>query len=147
MAQTTKTSLQLKRVFKTSPEKLWELWTNPEKVKLWHHPPGFSTSEAEADARVGGKYKIGMRSPAGQMDTVFGEFLELDKPRKLVFSWQWESNLEEKSVVTVELNPVSEGTELVLTHEKLSGPESVKAHAEGWDAIIPAIDLLVANNN
>jgi uncharacterized protein YndB with AHSA1/START domain len=143
MAETTDTSLVVRRVFETSPQKLWQIWTKPEIIKQWHHPPGFNTTIAESDAKVGGKYKIAMKNKkTGEMSVAYGEFLEVDKPNKLVFSWAWEHNPQEKSKVTVEFRPYDDDTELVLTHERLSGPESVKLHAGGWESMLPAIEEL-----
>jgi len=131
MEQTTDTSLTLSRVFKATPEELWDIWTDPEKVNQWHRPNTSEyTTEAEVDAKVGGKYSISMKMPESTFK-VHGVFTELDPPRKMVYTWEWEDD-SEHSQVTVEFKPVDDGTELVLRHAKLSGPESVTAHKAGW---------------
>jgi uncharacterized protein YndB with AHSA1/START domain len=141
---TTDTSLIIKRVYKTDPETLFDIWTDPVKVKQWHQPASFSTMMSEADAKVGGKWKIGMRNDdSKQTSTAYGEFISIEKPHKLVYSWQWEHDPSEHSQVTVEFNPVSEGTELVLTHERLSGPESVAAHGQGWQGVLANLEQLI----
>ena len=59
--QTTDTSLTITRVFRATPEELWELWTDPEKISIWHRPgPTGFTTKAEGEAKVGGAYKIAM---------------------------------------------------------------------------------------
>jgi uncharacterized protein YndB with AHSA1/START domain len=145
--QTTNTSLTLSRVLKAPPEEVWELWTDPEKISQWHRPNTKDfTTEAEADAKVGGEYRIAMKSAEGT-HTAFGKFKELTPPRKLVYSWQWESDspaeASEVSEVTVLLEPVPEGTKLTLVHDRLSGPQSVKAHADGWLGCMENIKELI----
>ena len=78
--------------------------------------------------------------------TAFGEFIVIKPGRKLVYSWAWEHNPDEQSLVTVEFRPVANGTELKLTHEKLADHESVKRHAAGWEGMLPTIDTLLSHN-
>ncbi len=142
--QTSDTSLTITRVFRATPEEIWELWTDPEKISIWHRPAptGFST-KAEGEAKVGGAYTIAM-SHDGKTDTVHGIFQELEPPHKLVYSWQWEgAPTEDTSTVTVLLDPVPEGTKLTLVHDRLGSPQSVQAHAEGWLGCMVNMELLI----
>lgn len=133
----TDTSLTIVRTYNATPEELWELWTAPEKLSQWHHAPGGS-AQAETDVRVGGAYKIAMTDQSRWL--VFGEFTEVDKPNKLVYSWQWQGYPDEVSQVTVLLKPLDKGTELTLVHERLSGPDSVQAHSDGWLGVMENIN-------
>ena len=142
MEQTTDTSLTLSRVFKATPEELWDIWTDPEKVNQWHRPNRDDyTTEASVDAKVGGEYSISMKMPENTFK-VHGIFTELDPPHKMVYTWDWEDD-SVHSEVTVEFKPVSEGTELVLRHAKLSGPDSVASHKAGWNGCLDNIAELI----
>lgn len=57
--------LIITRVFDASKEKVWAAWTTPEEVKKWWGPKDFTCPSAQLDVRVGGKYLVAMRGPAG----------------------------------------------------------------------------------
>lgn len=142
--QTTNTSLTLTRVFKASPEELWQLWTDAKEINKWHRPNTVDyTTTSQADVTEGGDYKISMESSEGT-HSAFGKFKILDPPHKLVYSWQWDNDpTQEISEVTVLFTPVSEGTKLTLVHDRLKGPESVRAHADGWVGCVENIMELI----
>ena len=93
-AQTaTKPSLTLKRRLNASPAKVFDAWTDPEKMKRWMGPEGVVPQHAEIDARVGGHYRLVMRSPDGEEHDVSGVYREVVPNQKLVFSWAWKSTM------------------------------------------------------
>lgn len=135
---TSETSLRVQRSYEASPEEVFNAWTNPEVLRRWWavHPDG-STPVAEVDLRVGGRYRLSMESPEGERHTVQGEYMEIDRPRRLVYSWQWEldaGGLGPASTVTVEFRERDEHTEVVLEHAGLPDAESRNRHAQGWTA-------------
>ena len=96
----------------------------------------------EVDLRVGGGYQIGFQSAEGKIDVVSGEFLEIDPPNKVVYTWTWDEPNDHAGVetqVTVEFLEKDGGTELVLTHEKLTIGGMKESHMGGWSG---ALDLL-----
>jgi uncharacterized protein YndB with AHSA1/START domain len=64
MESNTKT-LVIDRVFEAPLERVWQAWTNPEQIKKWWGPKGFSAPQIINDFRVGGKYLYCMHGPAG----------------------------------------------------------------------------------
>ncbi|HEY2632897.1 MAG TPA: SRPBCC domain-containing protein [Solirubrobacteraceae bacterium] len=133
---TSETSLRVQRSYEASPEEVFNAWTNPEVLRRWWavHPHG-STPVAEVDLRVGGRYRLSMESPEGERHTVQGEYLEVDSPRRLVYSWQWEldaGGLGPASTVTVEFHERGDRTEVVLEHAGLPDSEARDRHAHGW---------------
>ena len=84
-----------------------------EGVDLRAGPGEVVCLAAEADVRVGGRYRILMRSPDGEHHDVGGVYREIEPNRKLVFSWGWKSTPERESRVTVELRAIDTGTEMV----------------------------------
>lgn len=137
-----KPSLTLKRRFKAPPAKVFAAWTDPEKIKRWMGPGEIVTQRAEADPRVGGRYRIEMRNPKGESHKVGGVYREIAINEKLVFTWSWDvapPDDPHESLVTVLFKPDGDGTLLTLTHEKLFDEESRGAHEHGW---IGAFDKL-----
>lgn len=128
-------SLVITRVLPFSREQIFRAWTEPEQMKKWFGPGEFTVPFAEADARTGGAYRIGMKPPdGGDVFYVGGVFQEFVPPEKLAFTWRWESEGPEggKTLVTVQLRPQGDGTELTLTHQRFPSEEAKQHHNEGW---------------
>jgi len=127
-------TLSLKQIFRTSPEKAFRAWTEKAEIEKWYGPEGFATKVLEIDVRVGGKYRFSMHGPEGKVVIVFGVFQEIDNPKKLVFTWNWEDANEPETMVAVEFNPVSGGTEITLTHSGFVSEERKSEHNMGWSS-------------
>lgn len=54
----------IERVFDATLAKVWAAWTEPEQVKEWWGPKGFTAPSIKIDLKVGGKYIYCMRGPA-----------------------------------------------------------------------------------
>jgi uncharacterized protein YndB with AHSA1/START domain len=99
---------------------------------------------AETDPRVGGRYRVVMRSQDGQEHDVSGEFREVVPNRKLVFTWSWRSTPERQSLVTVEFVPQGAATTLTLTHEQFADQAARDRHHHGWTASLGNFAAFVA---
>ena len=132
------TTLQLKRIFKASREKVFKAWTDPKQMKQWIIPQdGFSVPHAVVDLRVGGKYRIEMLSPEGICHTAVGKYLEIAVPERLVFTWFWENRPEEgETLVTIEFYEQDGSTEVVLTHELFQNEAVRNDHSKGWSGAL-----------
>lgn len=106
----------------------------------WMHPFDTICLHAEADVRVGGRFRVIMRSPDGEAHDASGTYLEVVPEAKLVFTWAWRSAPERESRVTVVLRPEGATTELTLRHERFVDEAARDAHREGWAS---ALDRLV----
>ena len=125
-------SLTLKRRIKAPPASVYAAWTNPEKILKWFGPEEIETLRAQADARVGGGFRIVMRSPDGEEHDVSGIYREVVPDEKLVFTWAWRSTPERESLVTVLIKPDGEGSLLTLIHEQFFDEAARDRHAQGW---------------
>jgi uncharacterized protein YndB with AHSA1/START domain len=127
------TTVQVRRTFATSREKVFQAWTEPEKLKKWWAPAGYSTPSAEIDLRVGGKYRVGMQLPGEAAFYVSGAYREVKPPEKLVFTWRWEKPEMDfgESLVTIEFHEWGNSTEVILTHEQLPN-EAREQYSQGW---------------
>lgn len=144
VAPTSVPKLVLTRSFAAPPETVFDVWTKPEHMHNWFGPtPDFTNPFIEVDLRVGGRYRVAFLSPDGEQNVVGGEFLVVEPPRKLVYTWTWEEPNEHAGLttqVTVEFRPTAGGTELLLTHEQFSSHEMRQRHENGWAG---ALDRLV----
>ena len=130
-------SIRLRRWFAAPREKVFRAWTNPEALKNWWCPMGWAPGEIEIDLRVAGTYRIGMRNrESGIPVSVYGRFLEVQRPERLVYTWQWENAFQDmpETRVTVQFVERGMGTEVVLTHENLPEIGVCVRHRSGWIA-------------
>jgi uncharacterized protein YndB with AHSA1/START domain len=121
------TELTMSRTVAVPAERVWRALTDPAALAAWFWPRRFDPT-AEVDLRVGGRYRID--GPAVGM-AVSGEYVTVEPPHKLVFTWRWDGEAEE-TLVTIELTPVAAGTELALRHERFGDDASRDNHSQGW---------------
>ena len=137
--------LQVRRVFDAPPQRLFQAWTTPEELKHWHAPGPLSCVLAEIDLRVGGRFRIHMREPDGKEHRVVGAYRVIDPPKRLAYTWQWETKSTNndlvETLVTIEFLPRGTGTELVLTHEGFASEEARTSHEHGWSAIMEKLAI------
>ena len=75
----------ISRVYDAPRERVWQAWTEPERLKRWWGPKGFTIHTCKVDLRPGGVFLYGMHAPDGT--DVWGRFVyrEIVKPERLVF--------------------------------------------------------------
>lgn len=148
MATTTEAkgeTVEVRRTFAASAERVFQAWTRPEELKLWAAPGPLAAPLAEVDLRVGGSYRIHMRDPGGKEYRVVGIYREIDPPRRLVYTWSWETDpIVTDSIVTVEFIDRGGSTEVVLRHEKLPNDAKREGHTTGWIACLEKLETVVA---
>ena len=142
-ATAVKPSLTVKRRFNAAPAKVFQAWTDAEKVKRWMGPGEVVVLSAESDTRSGGRYRWLMRAPDGQEHDVSGVYREVIPNEKLVFTWAWKSAPERESLVTVTFKPDGGGTIMTLTHEQFFDEEARDRHQHGWNGSMEKLDKYV----
>jgi uncharacterized protein YndB with AHSA1/START domain len=139
----TKPSLVLKRRLKAAPEKVYEAWTKPEQMTQWWGAAVTSKPPiAETDLRVGGRFRVQFWAK-NEHHSVSGVYREVVPNRKLSFSWAWQTTPERESFVTIELNPVTDGTMLTLTHEQFFSEQARDDHGRGWNASLDRLEAFL----
>lgn len=144
MSTIESTSLHLERTFDAPADAVFDAWTNPELLRRWWAPrPGARTVVAEVDLRVGGAYRLSMEDPdSGERNTVGGEYREVRRPERLVYSWAWEQGGPEvghTSTVTVEFRDEGGRTTVVVDHVGLQSPVSRERHEAGWAGCMASV--------
>jgi uncharacterized protein YndB with AHSA1/START domain len=139
----TTTSLTLVRQIKARPSIVYDAFTRPEQMMRWWGPDAGPVLIAEADVRVGGRFRVRFRMLDGEEAECFGEYLEVEPDQRLVFSWHWISTAEHESRVTVELRPTADGTELTFTHAQLASEAAAISHREGWTGSLDKLQRLL----
>jgi uncharacterized protein YndB with AHSA1/START domain len=133
---TTGPILQIRRRVRASAEEIFDLWTKPDLIVRWMSPyPRTVDCKASCDVRPGGAFSFVMSSGESSRE-VSGTYVQIDRPRKLVFTWIGPLTNNMTTLVTVELNPRGNETDLVLTHERLPTPAIHEGHTMGWGNIL-----------
>lgn len=128
------THLTLVRRIKARPSIVFDALTTPEGIAFWWGPDDGPVVTAQADPRVGGRFRVRFRTLDGIEHESSGEYLEVVKPERLSMSWRWKDGVEDpgESLVEIRLRAIAEGTELTLTHSRLHDEETRRSHEEGW---------------
>jgi uncharacterized protein YndB with AHSA1/START domain len=133
---TTGPIVQIRRRVKAGAEQIFDLWTKPDLMVRWMSPyPGAVDCKASCDLRPGGAFRLVMSSEESSRE-VSGTYVEVDRPRKLVFTWMGPLTNNVTTLVTLELTPRGDETDLVLTHEHLPTPAMWEGHTKGWGHIL-----------
>lgn len=137
--------LVVRKIIPASREEVFAAWIDPESIRDWMCPGETVTAEARLDPRVGGSYRIVMKSPTREVDHT-GEYLVVEPPAKLVFTWISNSTGNQPTLVTVELFERGGACELVLTHERFTNAEAVRRHQGGWSQIVDKLAAHLAKH-
>jgi len=133
---TTGSTVQIRRRVRATAEQIFDLWTKPDLMVQWMSPfPGAVDCKARCDLRPGGAFSLVMSSAESRRE-VSGTFVQVDRPRKLVFTWIGPLTNSVNTLVTVELYPCGDDTDLVLTHERLPTLAIREGHTRGWGTIL-----------
>lgn len=138
-------SLTLNRSFKSSKEAVYDAWTSKEALIKWFAPTkDFTTVVHELELKVGGKYHLEMIEPSGLSHVIYGEYVVLNPHDQIVFTWEWESDEDQvNSLVTIDLSDNDNGTDMVLTHDKLESQHMVDIHEEGWTGCLSQLSQFI----
>jgi uncharacterized protein YndB with AHSA1/START domain len=116
-----------------SPETVWEFLVDPEKLMRW------KGINADLETQPGGIF----RCEVIPGHIARGEYVEIDKPNKLVFTWGWDGSEDVppgSSTIEIELASDGEGTSLRFVHKDLPNAEAIASHAHGWDHYLPRLE-------
>lgn len=133
VAETSDVSLTMNRTLNAPRDQVFQAWTDADIVSQWFAPrDDVKTIVHELDLRVGGRYRFEMLFPDPESFIVSGEYVEIDSPNRLIFTWAWDHQKEDQTLVTVDFNEIETQTELVLTHEQFPDKARRDLHGEGW---------------
>jgi uncharacterized protein YndB with AHSA1/START domain len=123
-----------------SPETVWEFLVDPEKLMRW------KGINADLETQPGGIF----RCEVIPGHIARGEYVEIDKPNKLVFTWGWDGSEDVppgSSTIEIELASDGDGTSLRFVHKDLPNAEAIASHAHGWDHYLPRLEIAASGGN
>jgi uncharacterized protein YndB with AHSA1/START domain len=140
---------QLSRIIEATPQRVFEAMTDPEQVAQWWGPEGFTCPDITMDARVGGAYRIAMQPPEGELFYLSGDFLEVEPPSRLAYTFRWEppDPDDRETVARLALHPSDRATEVALVQGPFATHARRELHKAGWtDTFVRLADHLARPN-
>jgi uncharacterized protein YndB with AHSA1/START domain len=134
-------TLRRERTFQAPAEAVFEAWTSEEVLRRWWHTePGYETSAAVVDLRVGGAVRVVMRDPAKDVEYGGGgTYTEVDPPTRLAFTWTWDGDTRQ-TLIEVDFEERNGITTVRFTHSGLWDAEAVRSHEDGWGKLFDNLE-------
>ena len=133
--------LVLEREYDAPRSLVFKVWIDAAHLARWWGPKGFAVLSWKADARPGGRFRFGMRSPEGTEHWAHGVYREVVPPARLVFTTAWENpdgSPKHETVVTITFSEAGsepgQRTKLHF-HQAIFDSEAARdLHRGGWDS-------------
>ncbi len=120
-------------------EKVWRALTDPTELESWWGSAEmYQTFDWKSDLRPGGERSCRARAPGThEISTVQGEYVAIEPPRLLEFTWRasWDGGGETR--VRMELDPVPAGTRVTVIHSGFGeDAKRTGGYADGWTRVL-----------
>ena len=139
-ANSSSTTLLIRKTIRASVETVFDAWTQPEHLKHWWGPKDVECIAAEVDLRVGGRYRLANQFPDGNVVWISGEFEQIEKPSRLVYTWRFEApGPATPERVTIHFQPLGKSTQITVTHERIADEKTRTGHEQGWIGCLDAL--------
>jgi uncharacterized protein YndB with AHSA1/START domain len=140
-------TLHLQRVLPARRALVFQACTEPDELARWWGPRGFTAPSVELDVRAGGRYRIAMQPPDGELFYLSGEFRQVDPPARLVYTFRWEDPDPEdrETVVSVSLRDLGHSTEFVLVQTGFATERRRALHNGGWSDSLDRLEQVMSS--
>ncbi|MCB1094189.1 MAG: SRPBCC domain-containing protein [Verrucomicrobiae bacterium] len=144
-SQSTPEIVELERVFKARPERVFDAFASVDAMSQWFGPGHCQVVRGEMDFRIGGTYCLRVDTGSDGEVEVTGEYQAIEPPDFLSFSWRWQGNPEfnpADSVVEIRFEAHADGTLLKLRQIGIENDESRANHGHGWSGAFDKLDKI-----
>ncbi|MDB6033304.1 MAG: ATPase [Verrucomicrobiales bacterium] len=126
-----------------SPELVFDAWLSPELIRKWFAPGMGEMVRVDVEARAGGKFSFVQRRGGEDVEHT-GEYLMLERPTHLEFTWGVPKHSPDMSRVRITFTPVENGCEVSLVHELNPNWANYVSRTEGaWTKMLDAMAVAV----
>ena len=134
----------VRKLLPARKERVFKAWTDPSQVKRWWKiGEGWKTLSVDMDLRVGGRFSLENETAEGNNLVISGEFLKVQPPDRLVYTWRFPAPVPVDTLVTVEFRERGDGTEVVVRHEH-TGQEMGPSAIAGWTMALSELASLLS---
>jgi uncharacterized protein YndB with AHSA1/START domain len=134
--ESAETELVITRIFEAPRELVWKCWTEPEHLKQWGAPHGFTVTLAEGELKVGGRWRGTMRAAVGSEHTNGGVYREIVPPERLVYTFAWEDEHGRpghETLLTIKFQDLGGRTRMIFRQTGFESVSSRDGHGGGWN--------------
>ena len=138
-------TVRLHRVLKSTPEKVYKAFLDPDAMAKWLPPHGYTCKVHQMDAKVGGEYKMSFTNfGTGHGHTFGGKYLELVPGAKLRYTDKFEDpKMPGEMITTVTLKKVLPGTDIEIVQEGIPAAIPVEFCYLGWQESLTLLANIV----
>ncbi|ODR19538.1 SRPBCC family protein [Mycolicibacterium porcinum] len=126
-------TVRVRRLMPATPDVVFDEWLDPESLREWMCPRPVYCVEVSVEPRVGGLVRFDL-DDSGSSVLITGQFLTIDRPRVLRFTWSnsdW-ADPTVVSIVNVEFEPAGDGQTMMSIEHSLLPPEEFDDFHNGW---------------
>jgi uncharacterized protein YndB with AHSA1/START domain len=141
------TTLRMQRTFNAPAQAVFDAWTSEEVMRRWWHAKrDWETTVATVDLRIGGDVRVVMRNPeTGEEFGGGGKYTEIDPPRRLAFTWFWDSDPNSvRQLIELDFEETDGVTLVRFTHRDLWNEQAVRDHEDGWGTCFDNLERVLA---
>jgi uncharacterized protein YndB with AHSA1/START domain len=134
--------VRIERTFDAPAEAVFDAWTSPEVMRRWYHcEPEWETPEVEVDLRVGGKVRVVMRKADGSEVALSGEYTEIDRPRRLVFTCTFSDDpADQEQLIELSFSESDGSTTVVMINSGIPTDERRDSQEWGWNGCLDRLE-------
>jgi uncharacterized protein YndB with AHSA1/START domain len=135
--------LLITRTFDAPASVVFALWSEPEHMKRWMGPADFTCPEAEIDFRIGGAYRVMIKSAEHGENWFGGVYREIERDRRLVFTFAWDNDGPSAGVETLVTITFEErdGKTVQTFHQRpFLNVERRDSHVGGWNSAFDKLE-------
>ena len=140
--------LHLQRDLPAPPSDVFRTLVEPEELAKWWGPAGFTSPAIDMDPQVGGSYRIAMQPPEGDVFHLSGEFVAVEPPSRLAYTFRWEEPMpdDRETVVELSLRDLEGSTQLTVEQGVFATEERLALHTQGWTEGLERLYELVSSS-
>jgi uncharacterized protein YndB with AHSA1/START domain len=144
--QRTLTSAIVERILPAPPEEVFDAWLDETALAAFICPAPGCATEISVDPKIGGSFRFLMTFPDHEIE-VTGDYLALDRPERISFTWRCSDTGDVESIVTVVFKAHPEGqTLMTITHSR-QPVELVEKHRAGWQSVTEQLHSFFATSS
>lgn len=148
MKSSRQVTVSVSHSFSASAERVFDAWLDPSRLGKWlFTTPGGEMVHVAVEPRIGGCFNVTERREGEDVEHI-GEFVEIDRPRRLVFLFQVPKFGPTRDRVEVDIVPAGAGCTVTITHELAPADAEMKDGViKGWTDILAGLDRATAERS
>ena len=138
--------VRIERTYEASAEAVFDAWTSPEVIRRWFKPArGWQEASAEVDLRVGGAIRVVMRTPEGEPVEAGGEFILIEPPQRLAFTWTFDDDPANEQLIELEFTERDGATTVLFENSNISEKRRRDQQYDGWSTCFDEMGRVLAS--